>query len=303
MKIGYPCINRILGCKANSTFRLASYSEDRLLQTVEANLDCLERILHYNIRHGLLFFRITSDLVPFASHLVCNVDWRGAFARRFAQIGALVQSHGLRISMHPDQFVLINALDSRIVQSSVCELEYHAQVLDALGLDTTAKIQIHVGGVYGNKQASMQRFVSRFQDLDAAVRRRLVIENDDRSYTLRDCLQVHEATGIPVLFDSFHHEINHAGEGLAKALHAARATWSAQDGLLMVDYSSQKAGARPGTHASSLDKDHFAKFLGTASEGDFDLMLEIKDKERSALSAARLASLDIRYHSVPAVGR
>ena len=159
MKIGYPCINRNIGCTANSTFRLASYSRENLISKVENNLSCLRNILEFNVKQGLLFFRISSDLVPFASHPICRFDWLNHFKTDFKEIGAFIQKNDLRISMHPDQFVLINAKDSDIVKRSINELEYHCDLLDALGLDKTARVQIHVGGVYGEKDKSMQRFI------------------------------------------------------------------------------------------------------------------------------------------------
>ena len=107
MKIGYPCINRGIGCSANRTFRLASYTEDRLLATVRENLECLERILTFNRASGLLFFRITSDLVPLASHPVCTADWQGELRPLFSRVGDLARAGEFRISLHPDQFVLI----------------------------------------------------------------------------------------------------------------------------------------------------------------------------------------------------
>ncbi len=254
MRIGYPCLNRSLGCTPSRTFRLASYSPGRLVETVRLNLDCLGRVLEYNRAHGLLFFRITSDLVPFASHPVCAFPWHEEFAPRFAELGNVIRSGAMRISMHPDQFTLINSPDEDIFRRSAAELAYHARVLDLLELD---------------------------------VRRRLTVENDDRLYTVADCLQISRRTGVPVLFDSFHHQLHNRGEEAAQALGQAAATWKKGDGPPMIDYSSQKKGERAGRHAESIDLKDFARFIAAAGALDFDIMLEIKDKEKSALRARR----------------
>ncbi|MFH2108497.1 MAG: UV DNA damage repair endonuclease UvsE [Chrysiogenia bacterium] len=285
MKIGYPCLNRTIGCTPSSTFRLRSYSPARLQETVRQNLECLGRILEFNLAKGLLFLRITSDLVPFASHPVCAFPWQEEFAGRFIALGSMMLRNGMRVSMHPDQFTLINSPDIAIFDRSSAELAYHAEVLDLLGLDLTARIQIHVGGVYGDKKKSLERFCGRFEKLDEKIRRRLVVENDDRQYSVADCLQISRCTGIPVLFDSFHHQLNGNGEALGTALSQAAATWGKNDGLPMVDYSSQKQGERKGRHAESIDLEDFAGFIAAGAGLDFDIMLEIKDKEKSALHA------------------
>jgi UV DNA damage endonuclease len=190
--------------------------------------------------------------------------------------------------MHPDQFVLINALKEDIVERSVRELEYHGAVLDAMGLDRTAKIQIHVGGVYGDKQAAINRFAERYRTLSHSLKRRLVIENDDRLFGLRDCLLVHEHTTAPILFDAFHHHCLNDGEDLKKGLAMAARTWQKEDGIPMIDYSSQQQGNRPGTHARTIDLSHFRTFLHQVHGLDFDIMLEIKDKEKSAFKALQV---------------
>jgi len=288
MKIGYPCINRGIGCTANSTFRLASYSEERLIQKVENNLDCLFQILQYNVQNGFYFFRISSDLVPFASHPVCTFDWAGHFSAQFRKVGNFIKEHDIRISMHPDQFVIINALKDDVVERSVLELEYHCTVLDKMALDSTAKIQIHVGGVYGDKRSAMDRFIERYSSLSKSLKSRLVIENDDRSYSLEDCLYVHEKIGIPIIFDAFHHQCLNNGETLRKGLQLSASTWQESDGIPMVDYSSQQRGQRPGSHAKTLNIANFKKFLHETKGLDFDLMLEIKDKETSAMKALKI---------------
>jgi len=135
MRIGYPCINLTVGCSAGRTFRLKSYSESRIKQTVKNNLICLQRILKFNVEHDLLFFRITSDIVPFASHPINNFDWQEHFKGDFERIGEFIVRNRMRVSMHPDQFTLINSIREEIFERSEKELKYHAEILDLMKLD------------------------------------------------------------------------------------------------------------------------------------------------------------------------
>jgi UV DNA damage endonuclease len=191
--------------------------------------------------------------------------------------------------MHPDQFVLINSKKRDVFERSVAELRYHADVLDLMELDLTARVQIHVGGVYGDKARSTARFVERYRGLEREIRRRLAVENDDRLFTLADCLWISQRTRLPVIFDTLHHEANSSGESLGRALELAAATWTPQKGVPMLDYSEQAPGRRAGAHAESLEANAFAAFLRATRSLDFDIMLEIKDKENSALAAIQIA--------------
>jgi len=302
MRIGYPCINMTIGCKGNRTFRLKSYSVERLKETVENSLDCLLRVLRFNEEHNILFFRITSDLVPFASHPVNTFIWQDHFRTKFEEIGDFIRKNRIRISMHPDQFTLINSVDKDIFKRSCKELAYHAQLLDLMKLDFSAKIQVHVGGVYGDKARSMERFVRRSFLLEDRIRRRLVIENDDRLFNLPDCIRISGETQLPVLFDVFHHRINGKGETVNKAVCLSRETWNEKkDGVPMVDYSSQRIGGSARQHAESIDLRRFEDFLKETYPIDFDVMLEIKDKEKSALKAVEAASHDPRFRK--AIGK
>lgn len=285
MKIGYPCINNGLDCTPSGTFRLASYSEERLIQTVTRNFACLKKILEYNVAHNLLFLRMSSDMVPFASHPVNTYPWQNHFQGTLRALGRYVKAHNMRISMHPDQFVVINSPNTTTLNNSVAELEYQCALMDIMELDETAKLQIHGGGVYGDKPTAIKRFVENYFMLPENIRKRLVIENDDRSYSLRDCLKIHEQAGIPILFDNFHHECLNNGETMTEALHLAAGTWQAKDGTMMMDYSSQAPGERKGKHAASIMEDLFRNFIAQLNGLDVDIMLEIKDKELSALKA------------------
>jgi len=287
MRIGYPCSNLTLRESASRTFRLASYSEERLVEIVDANLDALHGYLEWNAEHGIGFFRISSGTIPFASHPIMTFDWQSHYASRFAEIGHFIAAHGMRINVHPGQYTLLNALKEDVMAASIAELAYHAELLDALGLDPTHKIQIHTGGVYGDKPAAAQRFVDVYGQLPDAIRRRLVIENDERQFNLADNLAIHAACGVPVLLDVFHHRLFNEGESLAEALDAVVPTWAGH-GPAMIDYSSQNPQKQAGAHTISIDLGDFGPVLDELIGRDVDLMLEIKDKETSVLRAIDL---------------
>ncbi len=284
MQIGYPCSNLMLGISASRTFRLASYSEERLVETVTENLNALETILQWNRDHDIRFFRISSTTVPFASHPIMSVNWQQLYSNHLARIGAFINEHGMRINVHPGQYILLNSPREDVVERSVAELTYHAQLLDLMHLDATHKIQIHTGGTYGDRDNAARRFIEEYGRLPDSIRSRLVIENDERQFTLADNLRIHEATGVPLLFDTFHHQLFNHGESLEEALAIAMPTWEGH-GAPMIDYSSQHSERQTGAHTMSIDLEDFAGVAALLRDCQVDVMLEIKDKESSVLRA------------------
>ncbi len=301
MRIGYPTQNLSLGCSSSRTFRLTSYSVERLITTIEQNLDCLEHMLRYNVEHDLLYFRLSSEIIPFASHPVCTYDWSTAYGARFAELGAFARQHGMRLALHPGQYTLINSPDARIVDNSIRELAYQTHMLDLMGMDATHKVQIHVGGVYGDKPAAMHRFIDTFARLPANVQRRLAIENDERLYHHHDCLSIAAETGIPIIFDDLHYQLHDGGEPFALAFSKVVGTWSGSHGVPLVDYSSQHPDKKFGSHVDALDAAAFRNFLRRVDGYDLDIMLEIKDKEASALHARALIREHVKDSSNPSV--
>ena len=295
LKIGYPCINLTLKNPYTSTFRLKSFSENRFNETVKNNLNHLLKILKFNLNNNILFFRLSSDIIPFASHPICKIDWDGIFKTELNEIGGFINKNNMRISMHPDQFVILNSKNEKIIENSVRELQYHSKVLESMNLPHNAKIQIHIGGVYEDKRTSKERFIKTFMKLEENLKKRIVIENDDRSYALKDCLNINEETGIPIVFDTLHHECLNNNETIQEALTSATNTWKyALDGYPIIDYSSQSIGERKGKHTKTIDKNHFISYYKELTKFSknksmaADIMLEIKDKENSALLALEL---------------
>ena len=184
-------------------------------------------ILNFNIRNSIYFFRISSGIIPFASHPICDIEWNETFKADLKEMGDFINKNNIRVSMHPDQFVILNSKNEYVIKNSIRELQYHCNLLDSMRLPSSAKIQIHGGGVYGDKKKSKKDFSNNFSNLlEENLKKRLVIENDDRSYSLKDCLDIQSEISIPIVFDTFHHECLNNGGRIQQALSSITKSWN-----------------------------------------------------------------------------
>ena len=192
----------------------------------------------------------------------------------------------MRISSHPDHFTVLNSLKDEVIQASLKDLEYHDKVFTAMGLDE-AKMVMHVGGLYGTKEKSIQRFKDNFRLLPESIRNRLLLENDDKSFGTTDVLGICQELGIPMVVDILHHQCVNQGEEIGEYLGPIFDTW--QGGLPKVHFSSPKSEDKCRAHADNINAWEFYKFLLAAGElgRDFDVMIEAKNKDLAVFNLMR----------------
>ncbi|HEX9950400.1 MAG TPA: UV DNA damage repair endonuclease UvsE [Rubricoccaceae bacterium] len=288
--LGYACLNTTLGTKSR-TVRLANLRTEAVIPVVAQNLDDVLASLRWNIAHGIRFFRISSDLIPFGPLAAFPFDWAEAFDWKFRQIRGLVKAEGLRVTSHPGQYTVLNSPREKVVQDSVDELNHQARVLKLM--DPKGTMTLHVGGAYGDKPSAMEAFERNLPRLSDEARARLTIENDDTTFTLAEVVGLAERTGLAVIVDLFHHRLNPSGttedEGLIPLLDRAAATWNGRPPKLHL--SSHKPGTRTG-HADYLDMDDVQALVDIMAQvgpadAPYDVMLEAKRKE--------LAVLEVRH--------
>lgn len=289
--IGYACINRTLDLTTGRTLRLENLTEAYVCEIIEANLDALERILRWNVEQGLRMFRISSSVVPFASHSEFPIRWRPRFRERLDDISRFRNEHGLRLSMHPGQYTVLNSNRPEVVDRAIAELDYHGRFLEAIA-PQGGDIVLHLGGAYGDKEAAMARFVDNFERLDRPTRERLVIENDDTVYTLDEVLAVGELIERPVVFDIFHHRCNHPGDdwrtGLPDKLEAVAKSWKNRPPKLHISTGRPDARTAHADFIDPADADDLLDLMDRiARERPYDLMVEAKEKDRAALRLRR----------------
>ena len=271
---------------------------------LRVSIERLEAVFDYLAGAGIDMYRMTASLAPYATHPDMP-QFRGQVeecASELAVLGERAARDGLRLSTHPGQYVVLNSEDERVRSLAVAELDLQAQLLDAMGCGPEAVVVLHVGGAAGGLDAGMDRFMEGFERLTESAQRRLVIENDDRTYALAHVLDLHRRTGAPVVWDILHHHCNDP-EGVPdrEALELALATWG--DGVrpkihystpkTAVEERKRKVGRRVETslvlpqlraHADMIDPIGFEHFLRETAAGlDFDVMLEAKAKDLALL--------------------
>jgi UV DNA damage endonuclease len=299
MNIGYACLTVGVPNTGMKTCNMKNATDEKLRSLIENNLWALENIIDYNIRNGILLFRISSDLIPFGSSPVNSLSWDKIFEDRFHAIGQKIKKSGMRVSMHPGQYTVINSPTEDVVKRAEEDLKYHVRVLNSLGTGAESKIILHVGGVYGDKEKALSRFESRYRLLDGGIKKRIVLENDEKSYNIKEVLETALKLSIPAVYDSLHNSANPSGEeGDKYWIEECRKTWKAADGNQKIHYSQQNHSKKRGSHSESIRLGEFLEFYGRVSREDLDIMLEVKDKNISAIKCINSVSVKNRIKAL-----
>ena len=205
-------------------------------------------------------FRLSSQILPLATHPVSGysletLDDDGVITRSFAAAGDLAREHGIRLSFHPDQFVVLNSVRDQVVASSVQELDLQASLGAIVGADT---ITLHVGGMTDGKEASLNRLERNLDRISLAARERLALENDDRLFTVRDLHPLCMRANVPLVYDVHHHRCNPDGLDVETATALATETWAGREPWMHIATARDgKDAPNPRPHADYIDPNDF----------------------------------------------
>jgi UV DNA damage endonuclease len=239
---------------------------------------------------GIGAFRITSQVLPLATHpesgySLETLDDGDVIARAYAAAGAHARLRGVRLSFHPDQFVVLNSVREDVVDSSLRELELQGELAELVGADTVC---LHGGGAVDGKPAALDRLTRALGRLSARARAPLALENDDRVFSPADLLPLCEREGVPFVYDVHHHRCLADGLTVGEASARAVTTWRTREPWMHI--SSPRAGwnggdARP--HADYVDPADFPEeWLHVAATTGLTVDVEAKAKERAVLALA-----------------
>ena len=294
-RMGYACINMQLSNNKPKIYTGRSmikrtFKSKGINYASELGLDNtkdLFKIVKWNNENGFDFFRITSNLFPWCSeYKLSDMPDYDEIKSILSDVGKYVKDNNMRITSHPGPFNVLTSPHEHVVDNCINDLSIHGEVFDMMGLSRTPynKINIHIGGVYGDKVSAMERFCTNFHRLPESVKSRLTVENDDKAsmYSVVDLYEgVYKVIGIPIVFDYHHHRFNTGGLTEEDALEVAISTWG--DVVPVVHYSESRNieqendKIRPQAHS-----DYVYDYIDTYGNR-VDIMVEAKHKELAVL--------------------
>jgi UV DNA damage endonuclease len=285
IRLGYPAQNLTIPATTNRTLRLASLRDvEKLKRLVRENVADLRTILRWNADRGIWLFRMGQNLIPFASHPAVPYDWEAEHGEGLREVGELARDLGIRLSMHPGQYINPGSPKPVVVERSLAELRYVARVFGLLGNPDSVAV-LHMGGAYADKAASAARFVEALRP-EAEILRYLALENDERVWSVAEVVGTARVLGIPAIADAFHHGLNPGGLTLEGALDLALPTWEPRSVRPKLHLSSQDPDKRPGAHAYSVRGEDWRALFRALGDRDADVMVEAKGKELAFSTSA-----------------
>ena len=322
MNIGYACINMqlsypqqyggqekgVLPITTGRSMIRRTFDSKGIVYASEktlSNCSDLEKIVKWNINNGYKFFRVTSNLAPWKSEYrwdeMPDIE---QIRKHLWSAGTMANTHNLRLTSHPGPFNVLTSPHPHVVENCVKDLTDHGDVFDMMNLSRTPynKINIHIGGAYGDKESAMKRFCENFELLPDSVKSRLTVENDDRAsmYSVKDLYYgVYKRIGIPIVFDYHHHKFCSGDMSEQEALEMALSTWPS-DITPVVHYSeSRRKEQLDETIRVQAHSDYIYDEIDTYGH-DIDIMVEAKRKELAVQKYKELHMTD-HYSSLPSV--
>ena len=291
MGLGYACINLTLAknnpkittnrSMVKKTFlnKGAIYAGELALQNVKDII----KILEWNLKNNIFFFRISSDIFPWASHYnISNLPQYNEIKDKLLEAGNFAKKNNIRITAHPGPFNVLVSPNENVIKNTFIDLKMHGELFDMMKLEKSVynKINIHCNGVYGDKKSAMERFCINYKKLPTSIQSRLTVENDDKEtmYSVKDLMFIHEKIGIPIVFDYHHHKFCTGGLSEKEALKLAISTWP-KNIKPVVHYSESKSVHEKNNKIKLQAHSDFIHKIPNTYGYDLDIMVEAKAKE------------------------
>ena len=306
IRLGYVAISKSLNdVTTSSALTFTNYEKlsnevrnEKLEQVVISNFEDLEKILIYNIKNNIHFYRLTSKLIPLATHEKVDFEYLEKYKEYYRNIGELVNKNNMRVDTHPDQYCVLNSTNPSTIKSSISILNFQKNMLEAFNFKEP-KIIVHIGSSQFGKEKSITRFINNFNLLDSNIKKMLLVENDDKIYNIIDTLNLCKQIKVPFVLDYHHFMCNNNGEKIVDYIEEIFDTWNEQKLVPKIHFSSPKNKTKKDfrSHHDYINSNDFIDFIEKIKfiNKDFDVMIEAKMKDEALFRLVRELKYKTNY--------
>lgn len=302
IRLGYVAISLTLDITASKTITYTNYNklneENKIIKInnlINQNFENLNKILWYNFKNHIHFYRLSHNIIPLATHPEVKYDYINKYKDKWENIGFLSKIYNIRIDTHPDQFCILNSPNKNVIKSSIEILKFHKNIFKAMKIK--GKAILHIGGAYNNKEQALKRFIKNFSLLEEEIKRIIILENDDKVFNIKDTLFICETLNIPMCLDYHHYKCNNEGEKIEEYLPRILNTWNKEKLNPKMHFSSPKNKKEFRSHSNFINSKDFIQFLEILKpyKQDIDIMLECKSKDEALFRLVRCLKAQTNY--------
>ena len=289
IRLGYACISNAIKDTSSSNLtysyfkKLGNLGYDKLESVITSNLKSLEKILKYNVKNDIYFYRMSSRIIPLLTHPNVNIDLN-KYKAYFVNIGKIINDNKMRVDLHINPYYVLNSVNDDVVQSTINICKIYRNMFNLMKIKSN--IIFHIGGKTISKEEGIKRFIKNYNLLDKDIKDLIIIENDDKIYNILDCIEISKKTSVKICVDYHHFKCNNCGENIKDYL---KNIFSGYKELPKMHFSSPKSKKEFRAHSEYVDVKEFVDFLSILKEinMDLDIMIEAKMKDDALFRLVR----------------
>lgn len=290
VRLGYACVCNGVDETSSSPYTYSEYLKkgnlDKLDHVIVSNLVGLEKIINYNIKNNIHFYRMSSKIIPLATKEDVCFDYMTKYKDIYDKIGKKIKESNMRVDFHPDQFCVLNSTNKEVVENSIKILDYHYNLLKCLNIENKVLV-LHVGSSVFGKDNAIKRFINNYKKLPNYLKEVIVIENDDKVFNVSDVIKISDIINIPVVLDYHHYRCNTSNIDIKKIFDS----WKGK--VPKIHFSTAKNSKEFRSHSDYINSDEFIEFIEKIKDHgvDVDIMIEAKAEDDALFRLVR----EIKY--------
>jgi UV DNA damage endonuclease len=292
IRFGYACITNTLEITTSHTITYKNLEKldndkknQKIKEIVNKNLDNLMEVLKYNKKNEIYFYRMSSKIFPLATHPKVKYNFIKNHKEKMDKIGRYIRENNMRVDIHLDQFCVLNSTNEQTVKSTINIIKFYKNMFKALKINSY--MIIHIGSGKNGKEKSIERFIKNFNRLDKESQKKLIIENDDKIFNIKDTLYISKKLKIPMVLDYHHYVCNNNDEKLEIYLKEIFDTW--KNDIPKVHISSKKNSKNYRNHNDYININDAIKLIEIIKyeKRNIDIMIEAKQKDNAMFKLIR----------------